>query len=423
MTRAPSYSSGGRVSPASTRTQMSRSKSLKDPGGTVLENEELVSSPESESDLESHHDRFFSAQSSYHALKEMGLPTPNGTASRASSRLSKMSGIDQNPRSRSMSTARKRTSLNDSTPKATSNGILPTYAESSQSSLALDQFHQRNRTTPFTDTGSLASRKSLASLRFAPDTKAMHESRQSTITPAKGKEKANYDTASSIMPPPSVRKGPGIKGDDIAGTSDQGRRSSHAIPVLPQILILKHLERARPSVQSTFLSILREHRIRVDEQESAKSKSKGTSNAQFDRARSRQQDVGLGIGMEEGWHGGDRELPQGVYNLPRGFVVIAVTCVHRNASYAPGLEPWDGISRYLVSSPGVGRSRFSPLIVWFVGSQLERFSLSRVFYQRDLDAFSPELPPLSHPLSMPLLPFVESAVRRPPKSFTVRRRS
>lgn len=116
--------------------------------------------------------------------------------------------------------------------------------------------------------------------------------------------------------------------------------------VLPQILILEHLERTRPSVQQTLAEMLRERRFSLDytNNVSAPTGFSLRRRETFPRAGGGGSDYDeASIDDNEGRRGEG----EGTFILPKGFITIAIVVERRGIEKEGGA--WGGISRYLVS--------------------------------------------------------------------------
>ncbi|ORY44654.1 hypothetical protein BCR35DRAFT_311142 [Leucosporidium creatinivorum] len=115
-------------------------------------------------------------------------------------------------------------------------------------------------------------------------------------------------------------------------------RSSAPPPVrsLPQVLILERLERTRPSVQQSLLDMLRERRISLSSNSSSVRRAVPTVD-DGSSMRTRRTEMTIAT-TAEGW--------EGTYNLPTGFLCVAIVC-GREAEEDEDDGAWGGVSRHL----------------------------------------------------------------------------
>ncbi|KAM0750911.1 hypothetical protein T439DRAFT_325961 [Meredithblackwellia eburnea MCA 4105] len=158
--------------------------------------------------------------------------------------------------------------------------------------------------------------------------------------------------------------------------------------VLPQVLILERLERSRPSVQQALLDVLRERRVSLQSNAGRRQPPvspvsptvalpgvpPGTDDAASMRTRRTGEILSSMTGNEE-----ERSW-DGVYNVPKGFFVIAIVC--EDGEEAGNDGAWAGVSRHL----------------------FDRFSLSHTISSRAFsfpsDRFTAPPLPLPHPLAI-----------------------
>ncbi|BGP43864.1 hypothetical protein JCM10449v2_007921 [Rhodotorula kratochvilovae] len=158
-----------------------------------------------------------------------------------------------------------------------------------------------------------------------------------------------------------------------------------AARVLPQVLILEHLERARPSAQHALLGTLRDRRVVLSPSNAHGAASAGTSvllprrraggaandasSMRTRRTARTAEDEGTVIAAPGAW--------EGTWNLPEGFVCVAVVWEEEDGGEGDG--GWGGVSRHL----------------------LDRFALSCTVPPASLLSASRFHAPPLHPLSSP----------------------
>lgn len=177
---------------------------------------------------------------------------------------------------------------------------------------------------------------------------------------------------------------------------NRNERQEQSPKILPQILILERIERSRPSVQQSLIEILKERRIVLNSSTAtsttttmggggggggrrgtiigdtrlAEAEGGAAVGGSSLRARrntglvlQQQQDIAGGAGGGEVGGGGDKEW-EGTFNLPNGFMVIALVIDRKSNKRSKGGDKkeggaggkkkgdtsWGGLSRYLVSS-------------------------------------------------------------------------
>lgn len=165
----------------------------------------------------------------------------------------------------------------------------------------------------------------------------------------------------------------------------------HVVPKeLPQVLILEHLDRTRPSVQKQILDLLRERHVTVERRQSRVSIAPQSPPA-VDGASVRTRRTEMLLASAAAAESDDID---GSWILPNGFICVAIVCEtdeeHDGA--------WGGVSRHLVS-------RFACFEVvpnlLPPGAQFDRFSLSHTIPAASFQApFAFDAPSI-HPLSSP----------------------
>ncbi|BGP52092.1 hypothetical protein JCM10450v2_008063 [Rhodotorula kratochvilovae] len=131
-----------------------------------------------------------------------------------------------------------------------------------------------------------------------------------------------------------------------------------AARVLPQVLILEHLERARPSAQHALLGTLRDRRVVLSPSNAHGAASAGTSvllprrraggaaddasSMRTRRTARTAEDEGTVIAAPGAW--------EGTWNLPEGFVCVAVVWEEEEDG-GRGDGGWGGVSRHLHALP------------------------------------------------------------------------
>ncbi|GAA5836299.1 hypothetical protein JCM11251_001457 [Rhodosporidiobolus azoricus] len=147
-------------------------------------------------------------------------------------------------------------------------------------------------------------------------------------------------------------------------TASSGSASGSSERTLPQVLILEHLERARPSAQQTLLAILRDERIVISSMAGGNG-STGTSPPPGPRRGTPAPAAG-GDGADDAssmrtrrtaWTVQTREDSisaggvgnwEGSWNLPEGFMCVAVVWDEDKSGSEGHDGGWGGVSRHLL---------------------------------------------------------------------------
>ncbi|GAA5997559.1 uncharacterized protein JCM10292_000932 [Rhodotorula paludigena] len=153
---------------------------------------------------------------------------------------------------------------------------------------------------------------------------------------------------------------------------------------LPRVVVLEHLERARPSVQNALLGVLRDQRVTIaPAHSSAQYASAGTSLlAPGKKGGEGKVDDGSSFRTRRTNYtartGEQSAESEGTWNLPDGFLCVAVVW-EEDEGGKEGEGGWGGLSRHL----------------------LDRFTLSHTVPPSAFQSSSFHAPPLSHPLATP----------------------
>ncbi|GAA5884044.1 hypothetical protein JCM6882_002114 [Rhodosporidiobolus microsporus] len=184
-------------------------------------------------------------------------------------------------------------------------------------------------------------------------------------------------------------------------------RSNSSERSLPQVLILEHLERARPSAQQTLLSILRDERI-VIAPSSGGNHSGGTSLLTGPPRRGTPaggaDDASSMRTRRTTWTVQTREEPgggswEGSWNLPEGFVCVGVVWDEDRSGREEHDGGWGGLSRHLLDRFTLSHSIPATTLL----------SPSRFYAPPPLPHQPHPLAPVSHSLLSPL-PLPSSAL-------------
>ncbi|GAA6041430.1 hypothetical protein JCM8097_005247 [Rhodosporidiobolus ruineniae] len=153
----------------------------------------------------------------------------------------------------------------------------------------------------------------------------------------------------SVTYPPITRPSSAATGSSTANTTTGGRS-------LPQVLILEHLERARPSVQQTLMGVLRDRRVSVAPSSNHGGNSAGTSllarrapaagGGAADDASLRTRRTTFTVQTREEAFGAGGE--GGSWNLPEGFLCVAVLVDEEEEEREDSDGGWGGVCRYLL---------------------------------------------------------------------------
>ncbi|GAA5853816.1 hypothetical protein JCM9279_001675 [Rhodotorula babjevae] len=163
---------------------------------------------------------------------------------------------------------------------------------------------------------------------------------------------------SSTYPPPSrpTTAAP-APGPLTLSPSFTATAAAHPPRALPQVLILEHLERARPSAQQALLGVLRDRRVQLGAGAGAAAGPGPRGAATRGRAQAqggeeggsafrpgRRAARGVVVGAGEGEEGAAGQW-DGTWNVPEGFVCVAIVWDEEGGA---GREGWGGVSRHLL---------------------------------------------------------------------------